>query len=305
LTQLLLPPLALAANRFAEFIARVFAAMTAFRKRLPTVKGVSDIIVKGRFNARTAFCREKLLAEFVGTFFLVFTVGVSVAGGGPQAAVAIGLMLGIQIYTFGAVSGGFLNPAVTLAVLLSGRSKISPARAAMYMVAEALGGIAAGLLAFAGTESTFCFDYAPLSRSWSTSLELEALYTMALCGIVLAAGTSNDAPNHYFGFAIGLTVTAGALACGGFDQGSFNPAVTLGMNIANYANSSASNHPSIGAWLIFLLAPFLGSVLAAGVFRGTRGNEFEQVGVAKRGEPEEFENHDVEEQPEADIKQEA
>eukprot|EP00419_Tripos_fusus_P069569 CAMPEP_0172898504 /NCGR_PEP_ID=MMETSP1075-20121228/159815_1 /TAXON_ID=2916 /ORGANISM="Ceratium fusus, Strain PA161109" /LENGTH=49 /DNA_ID= /DNA_START= /DNA_END= /DNA_ORIENTATION= len=49
---------------------------------------------------------------------------------------------------------------------------------------------------------------------------------MALCGTVLTAGTSFDAPNHYFGFAIGGTVLAGATACGGFDQGSFNPAVT-------------------------------------------------------------------------------
>merc|ERR1712039_997799 len=87
----------------------------------------------------------------------------------------------------------------------------------------------------------------------------------------------NDAPNHYFGFAIGCTVMGGALACNGFDQGSFNPAVTIGMNLANYANSNAARNPSAGAWFVFVLAPMVGSALAALVFRGTRSNEFGAV----------------------------
>lgn len=152
--------------------------------------------------------RERLIAEFLGTFFLVLTVGVSVAGGSDMAPVAIGLVLGIQIYTFGAVSGGFFNPAVTLAVLLSGRGKITPLHAAHYVLVECLGAIVAGLVAALATGSSFFFDYT-LTRGWWASLELEAFFTMALCGIVLAAGSSKDAPNHYFGFAIGLTVTGG------------------------------------------------------------------------------------------------
>jgi len=47
------------------------------------------------------------------------------------------------------------------------------------------------------------------------------------------------------------------------------------MNLANYANSDAPHKPSAGAWFLFVLAPILGSALAALVFRGTRGNEFE------------------------------
>jgi len=188
------------------------------------------------------------------------------------------LILAVQIYTFGAVSGGFLNPAVTLAVLLSGRGKISAPLAGLYMIAQVLGGVVGGFAAFAATESTFCFNYGVPSRSWGTCFELEAFFTMALCGIVLAAGTSKDAPNQYFGFAIGCTVIGGALACGGFDQGSFNPAVTIGMNLANvYANNVAERNPSAGAWYLFVLAPMVGGALAAAVFRGTRGDEFEDV----------------------------
>jgi len=234
---------------------------------------VSDIMVGQRLVVRQPLLRERLLAEFLGTFFLVLTVCVSVAGGDSMAAVAIGLVLGVQIYTFGAVSGGFFNPAVTLAVLLSGRQKIQAVHAALYAAAQFLGASIAGFCAFAATGSTFSFDYA-LTRGWGSSLVLEVLFTMALCSTVLAAGTSNDAPNQYFGFAIGLTVTGGALASGGFDQGSFNPAVTLGANLANYANSGAARNPSFGAWALFLLAPMAGGALAAAVFRGTRQNEY-------------------------------
>lgn len=237
---------------------------------------IQDIICTRREATSGPLLRERLLAEFVGTFFLVLTVGVAVASGTDMAAIAIGLILAVQIYTFGAVSGGFLNPAVTLAVLLSGREKICLRNAALYVLAQILGGIAAGFASWGGTQQSFCFDHAVLGKSWGTSFELEMLFTMALCGIVLAAGTSNDAPNQYFGFAIGCTVIAGALACGGFDQGSFNPAVTIGMNVANYANAESSRDPSAGAWFVFTLAPMAGAVLAAAVFRGTRGNEFEQ-----------------------------
>mmetsp|Transcript_8722 Transcript_8722/g.31127 ORF Transcript_8722/g.31127 Transcript_8722/m.31127 type:complete len:289 (-) Transcript_8722:164-1030(-) len=256
--------------------SRMTSATKATRMTMMTAQ-VQDIITTHRVDVREPLLRERLLAEFVGTFFLVMTVGIGVASGSDMAPVAIGLMLAVEIYTFGSVSGGFLNPAVTLAVVLGGRQKISCRNAALYMVAECLGGIAAGFAALAGTEKSFCFDYAAKSQSWGTGFELEMLFTMALCGIVLSAGTSNDAPNQYFGFAIGCTVVAGARACGGFDQGSFNPAVTVGMNIANYANSNSTINPSLGAWFVFISAPFVGAALAAAVFRGTRGNEFEEI----------------------------
>lgn len=241
---------------------------------------------------------EKLLAEFVGTFFLVFTVCVSVAGGGNMAPVAIGLVLSIQIYCFGTVSGGMFNPAVTLAVLLSGRGKIRPMVAAMYMAVQFMGALVGALIAFGATEKTFCFStqanprpgaiWEPNRANAGTCFTLEMFFTMALCSTVLHTGTSFDAPNHYFGLAIGGTVMAGAIACGGFDQGSFNPAVTFGVNIANYFGEDPTKlgsklgdgidfrTPDAGSWLLYLFTPFFGSVLAAAVFRGTRMGEYEE-----------------------------
>jgi len=249
-------------------------------------------------GAKQSRISEKLLAEFVGTFFLVFTVCVSVVGGGDMAPIAIGTVLSIQIYSFGTVSGGMFNPAVTLAVLLSGRKKINCMMASFYMVVQFLGALAGASIAFGATEKTFCFTTQanPLPgdpslhkrANWGTCFTMEMFFTMALCSAVLHTGTSFDAPNHYFGLAIGGTVMSSAFACGGFDQGSFNPAVTFGVNVANYFSEDNAKlgtkisdkidlrTPDAGSWLLFLLVPFLGSVLAAAVFRGTRMGEFDE-----------------------------
>jgi aquaporin Z len=243
--------------------------------------------------------RERLLAEFVGVFFLAFTIGVAVAGGSPLAPFAIGLILGIQIFQFGSVSGGQFNPAVTLAVFLAGRRKLSPAITAAYIGTQMLAAFIGALLAYAITERTFCFHYDFFATSdpsgstrfgfWGTSAIIEIIFTTVLASSVLHAGTSFDAPNHYFGFVIGGTVLAGALASGGFDQGSFNPAVTFGFNIVNFfsdINRQRSGRLFAGvgpvdtrfpdglSWVLFLLCPFIGSVFAALIFRATRGEEY-------------------------------
>lgn len=240
--------------------------------------------------SRDPLLHEKLAAEFVGTFMLVFTVGVAATSDNPSPPVAIGLMLAVQIYAFGSVSGGMFNPAVTLAVLLSRRSKIEPVVAAMYMGVQILAGLLAGLIALGATNKSFCFDYALVNPesgggNFGSSLILEVIFTMALCNTVLVAGTSNDCPNQYFGFAIGMTVTGGAMACGSFDQGSFNPAVTIGMNIANYvAGDRGTANPSFGAWFLYLVAPMIGACIAAGTFFLTRRVEFEEAQAVPNSE---------------------
>src|SRR3954470_4271027 len=91
----------------------------------------------------------KLVVEFIGTFFLVFTVGMTVKS--PDAAalapLAIGSALMVMVYAGGHFSGGHYNPAVTLGVTL--RGKCTWADAIPYMVAQVIGAvIAAGLVLF-------------------------------------------------------------------------------------------------------------------------------------------------------------
>ena len=64
---------------------------------------------------------NKYLTEFIGTFFLVLTIGLSVLGGTPMAPLAIGAVLMVMVYMGGHVSGAHYNPAVSLAVLLRGK----------------------------------------------------------------------------------------------------------------------------------------------------------------------------------------
>merc|ERR1712032_966724 len=94
-----------------------------------------------------------------GSFYLVLTVGLVVKGGGGQLApIAIGLILAIQVYNYASVSGACLNPAVTLAVVISGRNKISPAKLAAYTGCQLLGAMVGALIAVAITGRTFSFD---------------------------------------------------------------------------------------------------------------------------------------------------
>ncbi len=64
---------------------------------------------------------KKYLVEFIGTFFLVFTVGMAVRSGSPLFPLAIGAALMVMVYAGGHVSGGHFNPAVTLVVYLRGK----------------------------------------------------------------------------------------------------------------------------------------------------------------------------------------
>src|SRR3954447_11612195 len=84
---------------------------------------------------------RKLAVEFIGTFFLVFTVGMAVATAGTLAPLAIGGALMVMVFAGGHVSGGHYNPAVSLAVLL--RGKLTTREWGGYVLAQALAAIAA------------------------------------------------------------------------------------------------------------------------------------------------------------------
>jgi aquaporin Z len=87
---------------------------------------------------------NKYIVECIGTFFLVTTIGLTVLKPGDVgnlAPIAIGAVLMVMIFAGGYISGGHYNPAVTLAVFL--RGKCSRADAALYMVSQTLGALAA------------------------------------------------------------------------------------------------------------------------------------------------------------------
>jgi aquaporin Z len=204
---------------------------------------------------------NKYITEFVGTFFLVLTIGLSVLGGTPMAPLAIGASLMVMVYMGGHVSGGHYNPAVTLAVLL--RGKLQGGDVVPYMGAQVVGALAAALVVYVVVGRTFAPAPAQ-GASVLAALLIEVLYTTALCLVVLHSATAPQTTgNSFYGLAIGFTVTAGAFAGGPISGGAFNPAVGIGpiVTAALLGGGSAGN-----LWL-YLVGPFAGGVLAAALYR--------------------------------------
>jgi aquaporin Z len=202
---------------------------------------------------------RKLVVEFIGTFFLVFTVGMAVIdpGAGAMAGLAIGTVLAVMIFAGGHISGGHYNPAVTLGVLL--RGKVSINDAAGYWVVQVAAGIVAAIVV------TIMKPAMP-AEALNGSLDLvpallaEFLFTFALVYVVLNVATAKGTEgNSFYGFAIGFTVVAGAYAVGSVSGGAFNPAVAVGGSIMN-----------IFAWgniWIYLVAELAAGAVAAFAFR--------------------------------------
>jgi len=202
----------------------------------------------------------KYLTEFIGTFFLVLTIGCCVVGGAVPAPLAIGSALMVMVFAGGHVSGAHYNPAVTLAVTMRGRCSI--ADVVPYIVSQVAGAVVAALAVkflFAG-EKMAAVQAMDLSKTIPQALLAEFLYTFALAYVVLNVATAKaNANNSFYGLAIGSTVLAGAFSVGGISGGAFNPAVAVGITTLGLA--AAAN-----IW-IYLVADFAGAALAAIVFK--------------------------------------
>ena len=201
----------------------------------------------------------KLLAEFIGTFFLVFTIALS---GNP---LAIGIVLMIMIYAFGPLSGGHFNPAVTIGVLLN--KEINTNLALKYIVAQLLGSLSAAFVFTLITNSYFSPGI-PSSNTFVIALVIEIIFTFALVLVVLNVAVNKKVKdNQYFGLAIGLTIFVAASSGGMISGGVFNPAVGVMPLLLDFSNLS-TNWANIA---LYILGPILGAILAAFVYKYMNG----------------------------------
>ncbi len=222
---------------------------------------------------------RKYLAEFVGTFVLVFGgVGSAVLAGSHigfvGVAFAFGLSLLAMVYTIGPISGCHINPAVTLGVLLAKR--IGPRDAVMYMVAQIFGAIAASaLILFIASGVAGGYDFAanglgangyglhsPGQYSMPAAFVAEIILTMFLVVTVLGA-TDVKAPVGFAGLAIGLVLTLIHLVGIPITNTSVNPARSIGP--ALFVQGWALQQ----LWL-FIVAPLIGAAMAAFVYAAIR-----------------------------------
>lgn len=200
---------------------------------------------------------NKLLTEFLGTFFLVLTIGCTVIGGAPGVIppLAIGFVLMVLVYAGGHVSGAHYNPAVTVGVTLRGRC--SPSDAVGYIVAQVVGALAAAAVVGYLKEGTPVTAMAP---NVSHALLVEFLFTFALVYVVLNVATAKGTTNNsFYGLAIGSTVMCAAFAVGAISGGAFNPAVAVGASMMGLFSWS-------NLW-IYLVANLAAGVAGAVVFK--------------------------------------
>lgn len=219
------------------------------------------------------------LAEFIGTFTLVF-IG---AGAGALAdpgsaglvgvALAHGLALMVIVYTWGSISGAHVNPAVTLGVAFTGR--INSLTAVIYWTSQFLGAIAASyLLAYLiGTQNGLGATVGSLTPvvageggSAAKTIVCEAVLTFFLVASVMASGVLNKNAN-LAGVAIGLVLTMDIIMGGSLTGASMNPARTFGPALV------LRHQQDIGYFWMYLVGPFIGATIAALLYDQMAGSE--------------------------------
>lgn len=209
-------------------------------------------------------------SEFVGTFFLVLTVGFNVLQNTALAPISIGSILMAMIFATGSVSGGHFNPAVTFGVFLRG-GKVDSTTAAAYVVSQLGGGLTAGLVYLNILHASFPLGPG-VGYTLSAAALVEVLFTAALVFVVLSVATTaqNDG-NWYFGLAIGFTVMAAAFAIGPVSGCSLNPAVTCGVMLSHLVHTG---NLKVSVLLLYTLAPLVGALLAVAFFQVIRRAEY-------------------------------
>ncbi len=218
---------------------------------------------------------KKLAVEFLGTFFLVLTVGQVVVGAKSDspalalAPLAIGSALMVMVYAGGHVSGGHYNPAVTLAVWM--RGKCSTSEMPAYMASQVVGAAVAAFTVLYLKDNPQLVATPP---DVGRALLAEFLFTFALCYVVLNVATSRGTEgNSNYGLAIGFTVLVGAFAVGGISGGAFNPAVAVGVTLMGLSGWAS-------IW-IFLVADFLGGAAAALIYNALDLNDDKSINATR------------------------
>ena len=209
-----------------------------------------------------------VVAEFIGTFFLCFagigailSATTVVGGGGGLVAIALahGLALSIAVNAFGGVSGAHFNPAVTIAMLSTGR--IPAANALIYIGAQCAGATTAALICRAVFPAAAVAEAhlgIPLPAAWVTTGTLVLVeFVLTFLLIIAIFGTAVDERGKAVkigGFGVGLTVTFDILAGGPITGASMNPARSFGPALVQ------------GDWTwhaFYWIAPIAGAVVGA------------------------------------------
>jgi MIP family channel proteins len=202
---------------------------------------------------------SRLLAEFLGVFFLcLFGIGAIVnvdKTGLVGIALAHGLAIFVSICAFAHISGAHFNPAVTTA--LAATKRIAPLEALAYIVAQLLGGAAAAAIASYAYGTAWATGVPALGAGINDGkgIVIEAVATFALMIVIM--GVAVDSRGTFAavaGLPIGLVITADILWSGPLTGAAMNPARWFGPALVN---------GDLGHAVVWIVGPILGALVAA------------------------------------------
>lgn len=214
---------------------------------------------------------KKYVAEFIGTFVLVFfacgtaaVVKCDTPGGYFMTALSFGLVIVAMAYSIGNVSGCHINPAVSIAMLVNGKLGVKDFFG--YVISQFAGAVAgaAALMAFVGKESglgTNALFENNVVKSLAIEVILTFVFVLAIIGVTSKASNGSVA-----GIVIGLSLTLVHILGISFTGTSVNPARSFGPALFVGGDALAN------VW-VFIVAPLVGGVLAAIVYKFLAGNE--------------------------------
>jgi aquaporin NIP len=209
---------------------------------------------------------KALVAEFVGTFALVFAgCGAIMVDstthqlGHVGVAITFGLVIMVMIYAVGHISGAHFNPAVTLAFAVTRHFPML--RVPAYWAAQAAGAVAAALVLRATLGDVGGLGATQPAGSAGQSLVFEVVLTAILMFVIMAVATDTRAVGEAAAIAIGATVGLDAMFGGPVSGASMNPARSLGPALV------AGRLDDL--W-VYLLGPAVGAVAAAVLYQGLR-----------------------------------
>lgn len=220
---------------------------------------------------------QKYLAELIGTFALVFfgtgavIVGVETGGAITNMGIAIvfGLIVMAMVYALGDISGAHLNPAVTIAFVISGRFPVGDMPA--YIVSQITGAILASLtLRLLFADNLLLGATLPANGSLQTFV-LEFILTFFLMLVIIHVAVGSKEQGMFAGLAIGSVVALEAMMGGPISGASMNPARSIGPALV-------SGHLA-NLW-IYLVAPVMGAALAIPVWKYMAKGRVEKCAVS-------------------------
>ena len=207
--------------------------------------------------------RGALIAEFVGTFFLVFAgtgaiVVDSITHDVTHVGISLvfGLVIAALIYSLGHVSGAHFNPAVTVGFWALG--EFPSRRVPWYVAAQLIGAVAASALLLAMFGKLGGLGITLPQGAASTSLVLETAMTFLLVFVIFGSAVHGKAVKSFAGIAIGATIALDALFGGPISGASMNPARSIGPALVT------------GIWQdqwIYVVGPIVGALLAVAAYK--------------------------------------